>query len=180
MSSTTMTSIDLLIRVSLLLGAGMVSALLLHRRSASVRHLALSASLGGALVLGVLVPWAPRLDVPVKAWKSDAARGARTGRALRDIRGLPKVVTRETSASVADDVVTNDALSSDSIRLSGVTIVSASGRPPLWLLAWVAGALLTLGWGLAGRLGLALLVRDRKSTRLNSSHGYISYAVFCL
>ena len=56
MSSTTMTSIDLLIRVSLLLGAGMVSALVLHRRSASIRHLVLSASLGGALVLGVLVP----------------------------------------------------------------------------------------------------------------------------
>src|SRR2546422_11709833 len=29
-----------------------------------------------------------------------------------------------------------------------------------------------------GRLGQRL--RDRKSTRLNSSHGYISYAVFCL
>src|SRR3989449_6412157 len=27
---------------------------------------------------------------------------------------------------------------------------------------------------------LGLLLRDRKSTRLNSSHGYISYAVFCL
>src|SRR2546422_5430587 len=26
----------------------------------------------------------------------------------------------------------------------------------------------------------ALLLEDRKSTRLNSSHGYISYAVFCL
>src|SRR2546422_6045619 len=26
----------------------------------------------------------------------------------------------------------------------------------------------------------APLLRDRKSTRLNSSHGYISYAVFCL
>src|SRR2546422_3148551 len=26
----------------------------------------------------------------------------------------------------------------------------------------------------------ALRNRDRKSTRLNSSHGYISYAVFCL
>src|SRR5687768_17673561 len=25
-----------------------------------------------------------------------------------------------------------------------------------------------------------LLLEDRKSTRLNSSHGYISYAVFCL
>src|SRR2546422_8232263 len=28
--------------------------------------------------------------------------------------------------------------------------------------------------------GLAASRRDRKSTRLNSSHGYISYAVFCL
>src|SRR5205809_6175774 len=34
----------------------------------------------------------------------------------------------------------------------------------------------------ANRVRLALLVtrQDRKSTRLNSSHGYISYAVFCL
>src|SRR2546429_6158221 len=30
-----------------------------------------------------------------------------------------------------------------------------------------------------GRIGL-LELQDRKSTRLNSSHGYISYAVFCL
>src|SRR2546430_12471816 len=30
----------------------------------------------------------------------------------------------------------------------------------------------------AGRIGLG--VRDRKSTRLNSSHSQISYAVFCL
>src|SRR2546429_1128512 len=27
---------------------------------------------------------------------------------------------------------------------------------------------------------VAIVVTDRKSTRLNSSHGYISYAVFCL
>src|SRR2546422_7974276 len=31
---------------------------------------------------------------------------------------------------------------------------------------------------LSDRIGQEL--RDRKSTRLNSSHGYISYAVFCL
>src|SRR5687768_18406250 len=30
------------------------------------------------------------------------------------------------------------------------------------------------------RKDVAVAVRDRKSTRLNSSHGYISYAVFCL
>src|SRR2546429_6255090 len=28
-------------------------------------------------------------------------------------------------------------------------------------------------------IALVSLSRDRKSTRLNSSHGYISYAVFC-
>src|SRR2546422_5071061 len=43
----------------------------------------------------------------------------------------------------------------------------------------------TIGGGLLGQIHLYIpyLVRaaiDRKSTRLNSSHGYISYAVFCL
>src|SRR2546421_5411812 len=37
---------------------------------------------------------------------------------------------------------------------------------------------LLLGMTAAGLIGF--LVGDRKSTRLNSSHGYISYAVFCL
>src|SRR2546422_5225878 len=31
-----------------------------------------------------------------------------------------------------------------------------------------------------GEEGAGHYCRDRKSTRLNSSHGYISYAVFCL
>src|SRR2546429_1932944 len=29
-------------------------------------------------------------------------------------------------------------------------------------------------------IGIGMRSQDRKSTRLNSSHGYISYAVFCL
>src|SRR2546429_7220387 len=40
------------------------------------------------------------------------------------------------------------------------------------------------GWGAVQRFGWIVepgdAVIDRKSTRLNSSHGYISYAVFCL
>src|SRR2546422_3489297 len=41
------------------------------------------------------------------------------------------------------------------------------------------------GWRRRGRRGPRRSLRpgdrrDRKSTRLNSSHGYISYAVFCL
>ena len=42
MSPATQIPIDLLVRASLLLGGGMVTGLLLHRRAASVRHLALS------------------------------------------------------------------------------------------------------------------------------------------
>src|SRR2546429_5160548 len=37
-----------------------------------------------------------------------------------------------------------------------------------------------LGDVLLGPHRLLVLGEDRKSTRLNSSHGYISYAVFCL
>src|SRR2546422_8050867 len=39
-----------------------------------------------------------------------------------------------------------------------------------------------LGSALGGAAGVlvGLYYTDRKSTRLNSSHGYISYAVFCL
>src|SRR2546422_3340642 len=33
---------------------------------------------------------------------------------------------------------------------------------------------------LAGGVAASRRAEDRKSTRLNSSHGYISYAVFCL
>src|SRR2546422_8069623 len=33
---------------------------------------------------------------------------------------------------------------------------------------------------IVGNAARKALIEDRKSTRLNSSHGYISYAVFCL
>src|SRR2546427_1249734 len=50
------------------------------------------------------------------------------------------------------------------------------------LTAMVAGVLFFLGveWWLRRRRARALREADRKSTRLNSSHSQISYAVFCL
>src|SRR2546422_430898 len=42
------------------------------------------------------------------------------------------------------------------------------------------GAGATIGRGHVDNAAVSLCQQDRKSTRLNSSHGYISYAVFCL
>src|SRR5687768_17663270 len=42
-----------------------------------------------------------------------------------------------------------------------------------------AGDVVLVGGSLHG-VAAAIRLSDRKSTRLNSSHGYISYAVFCL
>src|SRR2546429_3073740 len=61
-------------------------------------------------------------------------------------------------------------MTADAVPISTVAPVSAPGGakysavPPNTLIA----------------VTLVGLARDRKSTRLNSSHGYISYAVFCL
>src|SRR2546426_6610363 len=62
----------------------------------------------------------------------------------------------------------------------GAALVAVSGGPD-------SVALLDLMSAVAGELGLRLVVahadhgiQDRKSTRLNSSHLVISYAVFCL
>src|SRR5207244_12187577 len=56
---------------------------------------------------------------------------------------------------------------------------------PNWLddTGWIYPALVFIGvWGIGGGIiiNLAGLRGDRKSTRLNSSHQIISYAVFCL
>src|SRR2546422_1415941 len=43
---------------------------------------------------------------------------------------------------------------------------------------WVTKSIHTMPQKPAG--SALMMMKDRKSTRLNSSHGYISYAVFCL
>src|SRR2546422_2794858 len=49
------------------------------------------------------------------------------------------------------------------------SLLAAEGRTAF---SWASGSI--------GQSRFRRARRDRKSTRLNSSHGYISYAVFCL
>src|SRR2546430_8880950 len=57
-------------------------------------------------------------------------------------------------------------------------------RHRVWEASGALGYLLEYSFALAAQFCLALKIyfrtRDRKSTRLNSSHSQISYAVFCL
>ena len=147
MSTTAMTAIDLLVRVTLLLGAGALVALLMHRRSASFRHILWSASLGGSLMLGVLVPWSPRIEIPLWRWPggmestvTSPAPATSSSLALGDV---PISDARET-------VVTND--------VRDVPLVIA----PSWVLVWAAGTMAILLWTILGRLGLAVLTRHGK------------------
>src|SRR2546422_3285059 len=75
---------------------------------------------------------------------------------------------------VAADLDRHAAIDRDHARQRGLL---APHRPGLHLLQE------GLGGHPEGARGVGLAARvqeDRKSTRLNSSHGYISYAVFCL
>src|SRR2546422_1344384 len=63
--------------------------------------------------------------------------------------------------------------------LAGVQRVDVVGGRPIAMRIWIDPDRLA-ALNLAPGDVHAALQRDRKSTRLNSSHGYISYAVFCL
>jgi beta-lactamase regulating signal transducer with metallopeptidase domain len=49
---------------------------------------------------------------------------------------------------------------------SGVTTITRRDLPPWWLMAWVAGTVMMLAWGLFGRIGLAVL--GHRATPINS------------
>src|SRR2546422_5733316 len=64
-------------------------------------------------------------------------------------------------------------------RSSDLRAVSAIGSPrPSWMSREERNRACPPSWYVP--TSKETRVRDRKSTRLNSSHGYISYAVFCL
>src|SRR2546422_2404979 len=61
--------------------------------------------------------------------------------------------------------------------ISGTCVTKSSTQ---WLTTSSATTVAARASPLRHRYSTASTTQDRKSTRLNSSHGYISYAVFCL
>src|SRR6266436_9080298 len=103
-------------------------------------------------------------------------------------QALGRVLAREVIADV--DVPGFDRASVDGFAVRADDTVGASERAPKALALngeiLTPGAVphLTVAPGTATLIATGGMVprgaEDRKSTRLNSSHGYISYAVFCL
>src|SRR5207248_8424441 len=125
-------------------------------------------ALGAALVTGIIVGVFPALRVALRDVSSvlhDGARGASGGRRPQIVRGTLVV------AQVAGSLVL--------LIVAGLFIRSLGKAENIYL-----------GFSPANVLDFSLDVqqigyqevqgRDRKSTRLNSSHRTISYAVFCL
>src|SRR5205809_5781049 len=83
------------------------------------------------------------------------------------------------AAAVVAVAVTTAVVFADQDQSSGVIFARSrtAKYSPL-----VPGVSSYVAWGdtAKGPFGGFTKFRDRKSTRLNSSHGYISYAVFCL
>src|SRR5256884_4978531 len=66
------------------------------------------------------------------------------------------------------------------ITLAGIPLGLSHWPTRFFSLPHPSGTFLQLDLRAAAKIGLGELILDRKSTRLNSSHGYISYAVSCL
>src|SRR3989449_2085417 len=88
---------------------------------------------------------------------------------LEDALRITRDVTSALSYAHSHDVVHRD-IKPENILLSGGEAVVADFGIARAITAAAAGTLTETG----------IAIGDRKSTRLNSSHGYISYAVFCL
>lgn len=128
--------IELLIKVTLVLLAGGLAALLLHRRSAALRHLVWTVTLASAVGLALASGVTPELPVRVAG-----------------------VVNTFPLGNPGDRTVFNSPGSSLP-ETEGVPVTTIRRSTADWLgLTWVAGVLVILGWCSLGRLGLSLLLR---------------------
>src|SRR2546422_8233305 len=95
----------------------------------------------------------------------------------------PSIPTEKRRHTWGDGSICPFLASEDSWVWDRDTVADFVPHISIWLLTWLVFDQ-TAQWIVGEREGTPeyhlSVIRDRKSTRLNSSHGYISYAVFCL
>src|SRR5437764_5217430 len=144
------------------------------RADGSASSLPPAARVGAALILGALLAG---MIVRGTAGQTPSTAPTLTLLSTEGRRTLPmtliagqEFIALDDLASIFQLAVQDDSLGAITVSYKGKTIVLT----PDQALASVAGRLVSLP-APPSRSG-----RDRKSTRLNSSHRCISYAVFCL
>ncbi|PYQ31917.1 MAG: hypothetical protein DMF56_02120 [Acidobacteria bacterium] len=126
--------IQLLIKVTLLLLCGFAVAELLRARSAAARHFVWSLTIAATLFATAVAFFASPWIVPIH-YKVASAPAPITN------------LTQETVTRVDSD--------------GAVTLAApAVPRPPIFAMLWIAGALATLAWFIAGNIGLARIARS--------------------
>src|SRR5205809_3098784 len=105
---------------------------------------------------------------------------------MNNLRAAPAAPAALREAAVADAAVPRMELQEWAARYGVVAGITTRGHGfslGLWseeIVGQVMSRWRAIGAVVRPRFPGVVLAQDRKSTRLNSSHGYISYAVFCL
>ena len=130
------------VKITLVFLLGALFAALLRDRSAAARHFAWALTLGGALALALLVPVAPRLEMPVMT-----VMMVETAAAVPPPEAVP--LERDVPTAAASEAKTTLPAST----------ASAAWAPSPLLLLWLAGFGSVLLWCAIGHWGLVRLAR---------------------
>jgi beta-lactamase regulating signal transducer with metallopeptidase domain len=143
--------IALLVKVTLLFGAGALAATLLRRSPAALRHVLWTLTLGGAVALTLSAPLVPTLPVELRGWRAPVwqvvAASPGVGPSVNPDAGTVSV--GEAAPPVAASRLPVRAPRS-TFRLDPAATVFA---------IWLLGVVMVLGWYLLGHARLAVLVR---------------------
>ena len=156
---------DLLIKLTLLLAAGLAIASLVRGAAASLRHLVLFATLASALALPMVMLLAPRWEVPVLP--NTAGVSATHYAPSRSViepagsdLGLESSTQTSGLAQSVSGLSTGDATTRAAGNLAVVNTPWIARVVPALPVVWLLGCVAVFGWLIIGRVRLARIGRS--------------------
>ena len=147
------------LKVTAVLAAAGIAALILHRRSAAIRHLVWLLALGSCVMLAVAAPAVPRIDVPIRDVTPVRPSVARAlDYDARAPRARPVVVTRPRVVTIQGErmniIVPSVASASTRVASLGSVI------PFLAVATWTIGFIIVMGRARLGHSRVASIIDD--------------------